>query len=572
MGSFILGGVAFVVAPSPVALVVANIVGVVGGSTLGFLGGRDFGIVGPCPPKDLQVHRGGSTPFDPCRAHFVWSPPFLPGTAGSLHPHVRDGGPARAGVSGRSPECHRGPNHWRSQEVSRGSRRGSSRSDRVDDLRAADRDRILRRRKAERGSRLGGMSVETRNHTADPGASDLNEAAWVIDRTLVEIQSEFEFLTLLAPNNVDQAWEGFRSSGFERAPNFEYPSIEIDPDALRRRLARLDLEPVEDPGLLYFLAVKIEELDKELGLVAARNTSSFLPRSMGLFGPVQHEYLHEAERLLESLDPDEPPRTDEVLDARECRRLVEEEFDHYHEMDTSFSARIEVRPEQAGFMAEGRDLFIPGELSLAPGRARAFIQHEVGVHIVTWHNGSKQPLGLLTSGLSSYDELQEGFGTLAEYVVGGLTADRMRDIAARVVAVKMTEERTHFVDIFRRLVRDYGFGEYHAFDVTSRVHSCGGFTRDQIYLRGLIYLLRYLHAGGALEPLYLGKVGHEEIPVVQDLGRRGVLREPPLKPRFLEIEGAEDALAAVRRGIQPRDLVRKPGSPQEARRMDVKAA
>lgn len=40
LGSFILAGVAFALSPSPVTLVIANIVGVVGGFSLGFLGGR----------------------------------------------------------------------------------------------------------------------------------------------------------------------------------------------------------------------------------------------------------------------------------------------------------------------------------------------------------------------------------------------------------------------------------------------------------------------------------------------------------------------------------------------------
>lgn len=80
----------------------------------------------------------------------------------------------------------------------------------------------------------------------------------------------------------------------------------------------------------------------------------------------------------------------------------------------------------------------------------------------------------------------------------------------------------------------------------ARVHQSGGFTRDQIYLRGLRYLVRYLGAGGELEPLYLGKLGNAEIPIIQDLRRTGVLREPPLMPRFLEMEGSAERLKQLR--------------------------
>lgn len=401
------------------------------------------------------------------------------------------------------------------------------------------------------------MSAGDAGHGPVREARDGHEAAWKVDRVLAEIQSSFEFLTLLAPSNVDAAWEEFRSGGYERAPRFDYPKLTIDPDELRRRLSRLDLGAVEDPGLFYVLSAKREELDLELALLKARNTPASLALSMGLFGPVQQEYMREAEQLLEELTPAEDPGSEDELDTKGIRRLIEEEIEYYRSRDSSFSCRIEVRPNQEGFLATRGDLLFPEEISLEPRRARALLQHEIGVHAVTHHNGTKQPLRLLASGLSSYDELQEAFGALAEYLVGGLTPVRMRSLAARVIAARMAENQAHFVDAFRRLTRDFGFGAFVAFEIVSRVYSCGGFTRDQIYLRGLVYLLRYLRSGGELELLYLGKVGHEEMPVIQDLRRRGVLREPPLRPRFLEMEGAEDRLGAVRRGLSLRDLVQE---------------
>lgn len=399
------------------------------------------------------------------------------------------------------------------------------------------------------------MSAGDNGQGPEGQGRDANEAAWKVDYALAEIQSSFEFLTLLAPSNVDEAWEEFRSSGYERSPRFEYPELTIDPDEPRRRLSRLTLGAVEDPGLQYFLSAKREELDLELALLKARNTPAFLALSMGLFGPVQKEYLREAEDLLEELTPVEDPGSDDELDTKEFRKLVDEEIEYYRSRDSSFSCRIEIRPNQEGFLAAGGDLLLPQEIPLEARRARALVQHEVGVHVVTHHNGTKQPLRLLASGLSTYDELQEAFGTLAEYLVGGLSPVRMRSLAARVIAARMAEEQANFIDAFRRLTRDYGFSAFIAFEIVSRVHSCGGFTRDQIYLRGLIYLLRYIRAGGELEPLYLGKVGHEEIPVIQDLRLRGVLREPPLRPRFLEMGESKDRLDAVRRGLSLRDLV-----------------
>ena len=75
------------------------------------------------------------------------------------------------------------------------------------------------------------------------------------------------------------------------------------------------------------------------------------------------------------------------------------------------------------------------ETRIAERRAEALLQHEVGTHLVTYFNGSSQPLRLLQVGLSGYDALQEGLAVLSEYLVGGLSEARMRTLAARVIAV-----------------------------------------------------------------------------------------------------------------------------------------
>lgn len=373
-----------------------------------------------------------------------------------------------------------------------------------------------------------------------------SEAALRVDRELEEIQASYDLLELLRPINLDEAWEEFRSGGYEDEPHFEYPGIPVDPSGLRERLHALDFSGIDDSSLLYFLTAKRDELELELRLLGTRNRATFLAGSIRLYGPVQQELLRAAEEILESVDSGDGARAGEMLSSEEVRGLVDAELEHYHSMDSSFSAQVRVRSDHEGFVAEEGDLLFPEDIELPARRARALVQHEIGVHIVTYHNGVKQPLRLLRSGLSSYDELQEAFGALSEHLVGGLTAARMRTLAARVLAARMTEHRTHFVDIFRRLTREYGFSDSGAFHITARVHQSGGFTRDQIYLRGLRYLLNYLSSGGELKPLYLGKLGHAEIPIIQDLRRRGVLREPPLRPRFLEMQDSAERLERLR--------------------------
>jgi hypothetical protein len=73
-------------------------------------------------------------------------------------------------------------------------------------------------------------------------------------------------------------------------------------------------------------------------------------------------------------------------------------------------------------------------------------------------------------------------------------------------------------------------------------------TKDALYLAGLTRLLAYLHEGGSLDALLVGKISLADEPLVVDLLDRGVLVEPPLRPRFMESESALDRLAKIRKG------------------------
>ena len=94
-----------------------------------------------------------------------------------------------------------------------------------------------------------------------------------------------------------------------------------------------------------------------------------------------------------------------------------------------------------------------------------------------------------------------------------------------------------------------------AFGIAIRVFRCGGLTRIAIYFRGLLQLLDHFAAGGAVEPLLVGKVALDQVPLVEELLRREVLRPPPLRPRWLDAPGADARLEHLRRGVGPLDLI-----------------
>jgi uncharacterized protein (TIGR02421 family) len=180
----------------------------------------------------------------------------------------------------------------------------------------------------------------------------------------------------------------------------------------------------------------------------------------------------------------------------------------------------------------------------------------VGTHIVTYVNGRAQPLRQLSVGLPAYDELQEGIAVLSEYLVGGFSRPRLRLLAARVLAVHRMINGASFVEVFRELDRAHDFAQRAAFNITMRVFRGGGLTKDIVYLRGLVGVLAYLREGGELEPLLVGKLGPQHVPIVEELQWRKVLVPPPLRPRHLDDPEAVRRLTDLRRGVAVLDLVK----------------
>jgi uncharacterized protein (TIGR02421 family) len=287
-------------------------------------------------------------------------------------------------------------------------------------------------------------------------------------------------------------------------------------------------------------------LERQITLIEDRDTPAFLGGSLSLYGGVSDELQSEAERVLSQL-PRKPVQEDaDSLDAAAITERAQREIDFYRERCPSLSSEVRIRSDIPGVMVSDGNLLVGQRSRVAACRIDALMHHEVGTHILTHANGAAQPLELLAHGLPNYDELQEGLAVLAEYLSGGLTASRLRLLAARVVAVRCLTRGSTFPEVFHLLHERYGFTPRTAFTITTRVFRGGGLTKDAVYLRGLLFVLRYLRAGHDTEALWIGKVGGEHLPLIEELRWREVLHPVALRPRYLEEPEAADRFASLR--------------------------
>jgi uncharacterized protein (TIGR02421 family) len=389
------------------------------------------------------------------------------------------------------------------------------------------------------------------------GPSRIDALTLEADRELAAIEESYAFLLLISPVNEEEAWEEFLRQGYDREPELHYRLLPVDPDLLKRRLFEIPLEHVEDPAMAYLLRDKREELDRQISMLAERGTPDFRASSMRLYKGLSAVLLEAAGQILREVPLRSERHGDATpVDAMAFAARARREIEAYRAAYDGMASTVTIRDDTVGLMVSRGQLLIGHGLHLRADRVEALIQHEVGTHVLTFANGAAQPLHQLRHGLAGYDELQEGLAVFAEYLVDGLSRLRLRLLAARVLAVHSMLGGATFLDTFRLIRDEHGFTANTAFSVAVRVHQAGGFSRDMIYLRGLLRLLRHLAGGGELEPLYIGKIAEKHIPVIQELRERGVLRPPPLRPRFLDAEGARRRIEAVRGGLHVTRLVR----------------
>jgi uncharacterized protein (TIGR02421 family) len=271
---------------------------------------------------------------------------------------------------------------------------------------------------------------------------------------------------------------------------------------------------------------------------------------------VSPSLLATAEQLLDEI---EVPARDgqQALDAVTFARRVETELDRYRAVFPEIEVRVDVRDDGTGVLFTNGVLLIASTARVPISRVDALLQHEVGTHVVTYVNGMRQPLRLLAAGLAGYEETQEGLAVLAEHLVGGLTAGRLRQLAARVVAVHQMVEGASFAEVHRALVHA-GVQQGPAFSIAVRVFRAGGLTKDAVYLRGLIDIMMHLRAGHDLEVLWVGKMALADAPLVEELRSRQVLVQPTLRPRYLDDPAARSRLRRAATITSLGDLIGEP--------------
>ncbi|MBB6487772.1 flavohemoglobin expression-modulating QEGLA motif protein [Rhizobium lusitanum] len=390
------------------------------------------------------------------------------------------------------------------------------------------------------------------------------DAVSKVDRRIDDVASTFDFLLAVTPINEAAAFDAFKAGGRKIQPAFLYRPLELQVEAIKRKLFSISFEHLEDPVLYQLYREKQQELDLQLSLLSSRHNPKFVEFGRALYEPVERPLLREAQAILTGLTRNEPNGADDagvgdqIADCFQVERQAKAMIGAYQRQGKDFRASVELRDDlPSGLMVSGHRLLIARGTLMDTRRVEPLLSHEIGVHLLTYFNGSAQGLRLFRSGLSGYEGMQEGLAVFAEYLSGGMTPERLKVIAGRVVGCASMLDGATFSETYSMLVDDNNFTEQAAFNLVLRLYRGGGLAKDAIYLRGLLALLDHLKNGGALEPFWMGKIATSHFVVMQELAERGLLRLPAIQPIFLHTDAGRARLERARSGMRPLDMIQR---------------
>lgn len=176
--------------------------------------------------------------------------------------------------------------------------------------------------------------------------------------------------------------------------------------------------------------------------------------------------------------------------------------------------------------------------------------HEGWVHVATSLNGQAQPVARwLSKGPPRTTAVQEGLAALVEIFTFRSTPRRAKKLNDRILAVDKAEDGASFLDVFE-WYRTEGYDEEECFQNARRVfrggmlEGGGPFTKDACYCKGIVLNYAFMRAAIQQDKAYLipflfvGKVAHEDIPVLHAHVTDGIIRPPPyLPPLFDDMNG-----------------------------------
>lgn len=324
------------------------------------------------------------------------------------------------------------------------------------------------------------------------------------------------------------------------------------------------LELGNDDAIGQILTKTALEYRDVVRMLAARGSQTFYAWSRKLYGSPKDKFpdgrssvrdlgqvlygiLTNVDEWSGAMRPSSPTYA-RTIGAADAARQLEERLANYFG-----DVRVPVEADQVilADAAAGSDYVkVRLDAKFSPRDIDILEVHEGWVHVATSLNGQAQTVAKwLAKGPPRTTAVQEGLAALLEMFTFRTYPRRARRLNDRVLAVDKAEDGASFLDVFDWF-RTEGYEEDECFHNTRRVFRGGvvgggsPFTKDACYCKGIV--LNYAFVRSAIQHdrvdlvpmLFVGKVAHEDVPILARRVADGVVRPPKyLPPMFRDMNG-----------------------------------
>ncbi len=377
---------------------------------------------------------------------------------------------------------------------------------------------------------------------------------------LLDAQRPIRILNALRwPNGVE---EQFYRSKARELPSIQYSvdDLGFDPEAKERELLELMRDIERELGdkdeLGQILRDSTAEYVDCVALLKARGTKRFYELSRKLYGSardvlpdgkttVRDMGLALYEQLTSISCERLGPAQKRDIDATLAASILNERLSTF--FGGAAGIRVEVDDSLVADAAAGSDYVkIRSGATFSKSDIEILEAHEGWVHLATSLNGQAQPVARwLAKGPPRTVAVQEGLAALVEILTFRSTPRRAKKLNDRILAVDKAEDGASFLDVFE-WYRTEGYDEEECFQNTMRIFRGGTtdggvpFTKDATYCKGIVLNQAFMlaaiqHDRPELIPyLFVGKVAHEDIPILHAHVSDGIVKPPPFMPPIFE--------------------------------------
>jgi uncharacterized protein (TIGR02421 family) len=342
-----------------------------------------------------------------------------------------------------------------------------------------------------------------------------------VDKALYQLTKKLEVLSYVTPLNLESEQKKFLKKNGDENPNFKYRQIIDHPFEFKRKLYSLKLEDIKDVSIANLYSDVIQSYSDKIDMLNTIGTNKFFFNSLRYFGQPTENDLRNAHFILNCPDDEQES---EMVDVEEIKMIFEKEISNYgFEADVEITKNITAEIMVLNFR---KKVLLKKGCKLSLDSVKALVHHEIGVHMVTTMNAVNQSLNIFKLGFPNNTYTQEGIAVLTEYLSGHLTIRRLKELALRVVGVDLMINGLDFKAVYHEMVHSYYLKPKDAFILTTRIFRGGGFTKDHLYLKGFIRILKLWEAGKSLNPLLLGKNSIQYYDIYKEMIARELAKSP----------------------------------------------